>query len=135
MPVFTIEKVTTEVSRERRAGAMSETFTLEVEGPAAQGGRNCARLVFGGRQRGGAVGYLVGADGAGVTLVGRLPAASLAPVRAALAAGGSLEVIYETREGQIGYLRRLGLARAGRALAAAMTPRPAGPATASFAMP
>ena len=135
MPVFTIDKVTTRVCRERRAGVMHETLTLEAEGQAAGAGSNRARIVFDGEPGAPAVGYLVRESATAVTVVGRLPHASYAAVRDALAAGGPLQVVYETRDGQTGHLRRLGFVRAGQTLAVAAGHRAAAPAAAAFAMP
>ena len=135
MPIFTIENATTHVSRERRAGVTRETRTLEVEGPSGDGGRNRARFVFGATDATPAVGYLTRCGAAGVSLTGWLPAAAYGAFREALAAGGPLQVHYETRDGQAGYLRRLGLGRAGAALIAAVGRRPGASTVPAFAMP
>jgi hypothetical protein len=135
MPVFTIEKVTTRICRERRAGVMHETRTLEAEGRAAGAGTNRACVIFDGEPGGRAVGYLVRESTTAVTVVGRLPPASYAAVREALATGGRLQVVYETRDGQTGHLRRLGFVRAGQTLAVATGHRGAAPAPAAFATP
>ena len=137
MPIFSIETATTGVSRERRAGRVCERPTLEVEGPAAEGGRNRARFVFGRPRPATAVGYLTACGPDRVSLVGWLPAAAFAAFRDAATGGGSLQVHYETRDGSSGYLRRLGLGRAGSALFAAtsLRPRRTEASGAGFAMP
>jgi hypothetical protein len=116
MPIFAIEEATTEVSRERRGGKVSEIRTLEVHG---NGGRNRARLMFGDCQQRPTVGYLTRDGAAGVTLVGWLPAAAFDGFRKALAAGGPLQMHYESRDGGLGYLRRIGVGRDGVPVAAA----------------
>jgi hypothetical protein len=140
MPIFEVESMRTRVSRERRGGTLRETRVLEVEGPAEGGGRNRARFFFGsGVRPAPVVGYMVRAGAAGVSLVGWLPAAAWEGFRAAIAAGGSLEVHYETRDDAFGgYLRRLGLGRRSAPVVAA-GPRRARRAGAqpapAFAMP
>ena len=138
MPIFSIETATTGVSRERRAGRVCERPTLEVEGPAAEGGRNRARFVFGRPRPATAVGYLT-ACGPDRGVAGRLAAGGgfRGLPRRGRPAGGSLQVHYETRDGSSGYLRRLGLGRAGSALIAAtsLRPRRTEASGAGFAMP
>ena len=99
---------------------------LEVEGAAEGGGRNRARFFFGsGLRPAPVVGYVVRAGTAGVSLVGWLPVAAWEGFREAIAAGGPLEVHYETRDHvQGGYLRRLALGRRNAPLVAAV-PHPA----------
>ena len=108
-----------------------ETRTLEVEGPAGDGGRNRARFVFG-RRPGGAGGRLPdpGCGAPGVSLVGWLPAAAFAAFRDALrrrrAAAGPLR---DPRRRRAATCAALGLGRAGAALVA-LARRPAQPAAA-----
>ena len=135
MPIFTIKTVTTHVSRERRAGRIRESRTLEVEGPSGNGGRSRAFFVFDAEPSTPAVGYLTRAGAAGVSLVGWLPEATYAVFRDAIAEGGALEVQYETRDDSSGYLRRLALGRPGAAPAAAVMHLPGDSAGATFAMP
>ncbi len=127
MPIFAIDTATTHVGRERRGGRITETRTLEVEGQGANGGRNHARFVFGSNRVASVVGYLTQAGARGISLVGWLPAAEFEAYRDILAAGGPLQVHYETRDGGAGYLRRVGLGRAGAALVAALGRRPTQP--------
>ncbi|MFO1209922.1 MAG: hypothetical protein U1E40_11980 [Amaricoccus sp.] len=134
MPIFTIDTVTAHVSRERRAGRMQESRTLEVEGPSGDGGRSRAFFVFDAEPSTPAVGYLTRA-GEAVSLVGWLPEATYATFRDAIAEGGALEVHYETRDDSSGYLRRLALGRPGAAPVAAVAHLPGDSAGASFAMP
>jgi hypothetical protein len=140
MPIFTVERTRTRVSRERRGGELRETQVLDVEGPAEGGGRNRARFFFGpGVRPVPVVGYVVRAGTAGVSLVGWLPIAAWKGFREAIADGGPLEVHYETRDHtQGGYLRRLGLGRRNAPLVAAV-PRRARSGAAlqrpAFAMP
>ncbi|MFO1142285.1 MAG: hypothetical protein U1E59_07835 [Amaricoccus sp.] len=135
MPIFTIESVTTHVSRERRAGRVQQSRTLELEGPSGEGGRSRAFFVFDAEPSTPAVGYITRADAAGVSLVGWLPEAAYRTFRAAVAEGGALEVQYETRDDSSGYLRRLALGRPGAAPVAAVAHLPGDSAGASFAMP
>jgi hypothetical protein len=135
MPIFTIDRATTRVSCESRDGIVRETRTLVVEGPAGDGCCNEARLVFGPDPAGPAVGYVTRSGVSGVSLVGWLPAAAFGAFRDAIAGGGPVHVHYETREGQAGYLRRIGLGRAGRALSAVVGRRPGTSAGVVFAMP
>ncbi len=123
MPIFAIEKTTAEVCRERRGGRISETRALEIDGG---GGRNRARLMFGEGPHGPMVGYLTRAGSAGVTLVGWLPAAAFEEFRDALSSGGQLQIHYETRDGGVGYLRRLGVGRDGEPVVVAAFLRPEG---------
>jgi hypothetical protein len=126
MPIFAIDKAVTEICRERRGGRICETRTLAIDGG---GGRNQARLMFGDHLRGSMVGYLTRAGAAGVTLVGWLPAAAFDGFRAALASGGRLQMHYETRDGGLGYLRRIGVGRDGEPMVAvAAFARPEAPA-------
>jgi hypothetical protein len=140
MPIFAVESTSTKVNRERRGGRLRETRVLEVEGPAEGGGRNRARFFFGSSGRPApVVGYMVRAGAAGVSLVGWLPAAAWEGFRTAIAAGGPLEVHYETRDhAPGGYLRRLGLGRRSAPLVSAGPRRAravAAPPAAAFAMP
>ena len=107
-------------------GTGVRSIDVEVEGAAEGGGRNRARFFFGsGLRPAPVVGYVVRAGTAGVSLVGWLPLAAWESFREAIAAGGPLEVHYETRDHvQGGYLRRLGLGRRNAPLVAA-APRPA----------
>jgi hypothetical protein len=125
MPTFAIDSATTEVSRERRGGRLRETRTLELEGPAPNGGRNRARFWFAPAvTRGPAVGYMVAADADGVSLFGWLPLEAYAAYHDIVAAGGPLQVHYETRDETSGYLRRLGIGRDNAALIASGSKQP-----------
>jgi hypothetical protein len=141
MPVFAIESVNMRVSRERRGGEVRETRVLEVEGPGHAGGRNRAIFVFDAASAAApVVGYIVGIGTAGVTLMGWLPAAAFDTYRAIVAAGGPLQVHYETRDATSGYLRRLALGRGNAALVASRGPWRGRPeawedAASDFAMP
>ena len=129
MPIFDIDAALTCISRERRGGRTEVTRILEVQGPAAGGGRNRARFVFSAdieRAHPAPVGYLTDAGEAGLSLIGWLPAADYEAHRRIIDAGGPLQVHYETRDGRDGYLRRLALGRADAALVA--SPRRGGPA-------
>lgn len=122
MPIFEIETITTYVGQERRAGRTYEARILEVEGAAAQGGRNRARFVFSAAvdpRRTAPVGYVTEAGEGGIDLVGWLSEAEYATYRDILAEGGRLQVHFETRDRESGYLRRLALGRANAALVSA----------------
>lgn len=137
MPIFDIDTVRTLVSREARPGCVAITRILEVEGPAADGGRNRARFVFSaevGRDHPTPVGYLTREGDGGLSLIGWLSSGDYEAHRAIAAAGGRLQVHYETRDGGVGYLRRLALGRADAAQVATATVRQ-GTAQAAFAMP
>ena len=139
MPIFDIDAALTCISHERRSGRTEVTRILEVQGPAAGGGRNRARFVFSAdieRTHPAPVGYLTDAGEAGLSLIGWLPAKEYEAHRRIVDAGGPLQVHYETRDGREGYLRRLALGRADATLRAiAATARGRAPAAAAFAMP
>jgi hypothetical protein len=143
MPIFAIDTATTRFGRERRAGRSHDFRTLEVEGPAAGGGRNRACLIFSGAvdpARTAPVGYVTGGTDGGLSLVGWLPEEAYPTYREAVSAGGALQVHYETRDHTSGYLRRIAIGRADAALVAAMGGCPAldpsdEPPRPAFAMP
>jgi len=138
MPIFAIDTALTCISRERRAGRMVVTRILEVQGPAAGGGRNRARFVFSDdihRNHPAPIGYLTDAGEAGLSLIGWLPAEEYEAHRRIADAGGPLQVHYETRDGHEGYLRRLALGRADAALRAVASRPSRAPAASAFAMP
>jgi hypothetical protein len=122
MPIFDIETVTTYVGRERRAGRSCAARVVEVNGTAPQGGRNRARFVFSTAvepHRTAPVGYVTAGTEAGVELVGWLPEADYAAYREILEGGGRLQVHFETRDRESGYLRRIALGRANATLLSA----------------
>jgi hypothetical protein len=122
MPIFVIDTATTRFGRERRAGRARDFRTLEVEGPAAGGGRNHACLIFSGAvdpARTAPVGYVTGGSDGGLSLVGWLPEEAYPTYRGIVAGGGALQVHYEARDATSGYLRRIAIGRADEALVAA----------------
>ena len=128
MPIFDIDTIRTSVSSEPRPGCIMLTRIIEAEGPAADGGRNRARFVFSaevGRDHPTPVGYLTREGESGLSLIGWLPARDYEAHRSIAVAGGRLQVHYETRDGGVGYLRRLALGRADAAQVAVASARPA----------
>ncbi len=113
MPIFPIECEMARIVRSRTGGGF-ETRTLEVEGPAEGGGRNRVCLVFSSvtEPERPTVGYVTESEGEGVSLLGWLPASEFEAYRAVIAAGGPVQVHYETRDDSSGYVRWLALGRA-----------------------
>jgi hypothetical protein len=127
MPIFAIETMTSYVGRQRRAGEVHEARILEVQGPTPDGGRNRARFVFSAAvepHRTAPVGYVTAAGATGLDLVGWLPHADFETYRDILDEGGQLQVHFETRDDETGYLRRLALGRANAVLVSAAPGEP-----------
>jgi hypothetical protein len=123
MPIFAIDTATARFGRERRSGRARDFRTLEVEGPADGGGRNRACLIFSAAvepARTAPVGYVTEGSDGGLALVGWLPEEAFGVYREVVAAGGALQVHYETRDRTSGYLRRIAIGRADAALVAAI---------------
>lgn len=141
MPGFIADSAITSFSRERLRGGEVETRTLEVEGPAAAGGRNRARFVFSAEidsRHPAPVGYMTEGGRGGLSLIGWLPACEFEVYREIVESGVPLRVHYETRDGGPGYLRRLALGRLDAppiVTAAFRRPVVAGGTAPAFAMP